>query len=214
MLDNQNQSDLFAQSAENSTIILQGTGLSATYLRSFISSEQADTLFAELLNTVAWQQDEITVYGKRHLTPRLSCWMGEAWMSYTYSNHTMQPNAWQYLPKQIKQMVEVYTGESFNSVLLNYYRDGQDSNGWHADDEPELGTNPVIASVSLGAGRDFLLRHKRDYSIKHKLHLEHGSLLMMQGCTQEHWQHHLPKRAQAGARINLTFRKIVRPSSQ
>lgn len=214
MLDNQNQSDLFAQSAENSPISLQGEGLSATYLRSFISSEQADIWFAELLNTVTWQQDEITVYGKRHLTPRLSCWMGESWMAYTYSNHTMQPKAWQYLPKQIKQMVEAHTGESFNSVLLNYYRDGQDSNGWHADDEPELGMNPVIASVSLGAGRDFLLRQKRDHSIKHKLYLEHGSLLMMQGRTQEQWQHHVPKRAHAGARMNLTFRKMVHPSSQ
>ena len=129
-------------------------------------------------------------------------------MAYSYSQHTMQPHSWQDLPLIIKQRIELATGETFNSVLINYYRDGKDSNGWHADDEPELGSKPVIASLSLGAARDFHLRSKRDHSNKHKLNLQHGSLLIMRGATQQQWQHHVPKRASAGPRINLTFRTI------
>jgi len=121
----------------------------------------------------------------------------------------MQPRPWRALPLEIKQQIEAATGEVFNSVLINFYRDGQDSNGWHADDEPELGYEPVIASFSLGAKRDFHLREKRDHSNKVKIGLDPGSLLMMRGQTQATWQHQIPKRANATARINLTFRTIV-----
>ncbi len=162
------------------------------------------------MSSVNWSQDEIVVYGKRHLTPRLSCWMGEPWMSYSYSQHTMQPEPWQSCPREILQKLEASHGDTFNSVLINLYRDGKDSNGWHADDEPELGKRPVIASVSLGAARDFYMREKANHSNKVKLNLAHGSLLIMSGDTQSLWQHHLPKRANSGPRINLTFRTMVK----
>ena len=113
----------------------------------------------------------------------------------------------------IKSIVEAETNHQFNSVLINYYRDGQDSTGWHADDEPELGKDPVIASISLGATRDFQLRHNRDKNQKISIALQHGSLLLMQGTTQSCWQHQIPKRVQAEPRINLTFRTIKAPSN-
>jgi alkylated DNA repair dioxygenase AlkB len=109
---------------------------------------------------------------------------------------------------EIKRQIESVSGEKFNSVLINLYRDGQDSNGWHADDEPELGEAPVIASLSLGATRDFDLRLKQDHTTKARLALQHGSLLIMRGSTQQYWQHQIPKRSQVGARVNLTFRTV------
>jgi len=151
----------------------------------------------------------IQVYGKSHLTPRLSCWMGDKNAVYGYSHTVMQPVAWDSKILHIKQKIENVTNESFNSVLINYYRDGKDSNGWHSDDEPELGVNPVIASLSLGAPRDFHLRHKTNKKLTHKMSLTSGSLLVMSGTTQQYWQHHIPKRAKAEGRINLTFRTII-----
>ncbi len=180
------------------------------YLPEFYRSEPAWSLFEGISQQTQWQQDRLTVYGKEHLAPRLSCWFGEPWMDYTYSNHTMRASRLTPLLLEIKEKIETHSGNRFNSVLVNYYRDGQDSNGWHSDDEPELGDNPIIASLSLGAPRDFHLRHKVDPSLKHKMSLEHGSLLMMRGQTQSRWQHHIPKRAKADGRINLTFRTILR----
>ncbi len=206
------QGNLFVDPLSSETFVLQREGLDIRYQENWVSAEIADYWFDCLLSEIEWQQDTVTVYGKKHLTPRLSYWMGEHWMSYTYSRNTMQAHPWQDLPLIIKQKIEKATGHQFNSVLINYYRDGQDSNGWHADDEPELGDEPVIASLSLGAVRDFHFRSKRDHSKKHKLCLRNGSLLTMQGATQSQWQHHVPKRASAGSRINLTFRRMVRSS--
>lgn len=205
--DNRSQGDLFARS-EDPIQHIQNNGLDVSYQPSAICEELANQWFAALLEDVHWKQDVVTVYGKEHLTPRLSCWMGESWMSYSYSNTTMRPVPWQAFVQQIKQQVEEVSGEQFNSVLINYYRNGQDSNGWHSDDEPELGPEPLIASLSLGATRDFYLREKKHYANKLSFSLEHGSLLVMRGKTQSHWQHHVPKRATAGPRINLTFRTI------
>lgn len=210
----QYQGQLFNEPASSETNVLQKAGLDIEYRQHFVDQALAQTWFELLLAEVPWQQDEITVYGKKHLTPRLSCWMGESWMSYTYSRHTMRPRPWQALPLEIMRFVEAATDETFNSVLINYYRDGRDSNGWHADDEPELGIEPVIASLSLGASRDFHLRNKSDHSQKYKMRLEHGSLLIMRGQTQSCWQHHVPKRVNVGPRVNLTFRTIVRRSNQ
>ena len=182
------------------------------YLPEYYCCDQAWLLFEAISQQTQWQQDRLTVYGKEHLAPRLSCWFGEPWMDYTYSNHTMTASSLTPLLLEIKAKIETRSGNRFNSVLVNYYRDGQDSNGWHSDDEPELGENPIIASLSLGAPRDFHLRHKFDKALKHKVSLEHGSLLMMRGPTQSRWQHHIPKRARADGRINLTFRTILRPS--
>lgn len=179
-----------------------------TYWPAFLEAGSAWTLFEELLQQTAWRQERITLYGKTHDVPRLSSWVADKGADYAYSNMTMQAEPWSKTLLKIKLGVEQTTGHTYNSVLLNYYRDGQDSNGWHSDDESELGRNPVIASVSLGQSRDFHLRHKIERQLKHKMALEHGSLLLMQGPTQHRWQHHVPKRAKVGTRINLTFRTI------
>lgn len=179
-----------------------------SYWREFLNQEVAWQWYERLRDNTIWRQEKITIYGKQHFVPRLSCWMADEGLDYRYSNMTMNPVAWSKDVLSIKAQLERKIGVQFNSVLLNFYRSGQDSNGWHADNEPELGENPVIASVSLGAARDFHLRHNQDSQLKHQIALQHGSLLIMQGATQSHWQHHIPKRANAEPRINLTFRTI------
>ncbi len=213
MSETQYQGQLFAESESNETVVIKRDGLDIKYLPNFVDAVEAEAWFQFLLQDITWRQDVITVYGKRHLTPRLSCWMGETWMSYRYSQHTMSPCPWQELPMQIKKRVEAASNEHFNSVLINYYRDGRDSNGWHSDDEPELGPNPSIASLTLGAARDFQLREKSDHSNKLVFNLAPGSLLLMRGTTQSRWQHQVPKRKHAEARINLTFRQMLRSSA-
>jgi len=203
MSSNQYQSGMF----ENKTDVLQLRDAEVEYQREFYSNEAAQRIFTQILNDTQWRQDTITVYGKQHLTPRLSYWVGEDWMDYSYSNHTMKANAWSQCLLDIKERIEQQTGDLFNSVLLNYYRDGQDSNGWHSDDEPELGEQPTIASLSLGGARDFQMRKKDDKTQKCVIKLEHGSLLTMRGRTQSHWQHQIPKRAQTAG-----FRQTVYPS--
>ena len=206
MPQDQYQSSMF----QSQTHVLKLFEADVEYWPQLYSPERGMALYRELLDEIDWQQDRVTVYGKQHLAPRLSRWFGEPWMDYSYANHTMKASPMTTLLKEIQIEVEQQSGERFNSVLANYYRDGSDSNGWHSDDEPELGCNPVIASLSFGAPRDFHLRHKRNKDLKHKMTLENGSLLMMRGSTQSCWQHHIPKRAQAQGRINLTFRTIVR----
>ena len=179
------------------------------YNAFFYSQNESLNLYQYLLKHIDWQQETIRVYGKLHLTPRLSCWMGDENSVYGYSHTVMKPTTWDKQVLAIKNKIELATDESFNSVLINYYRDGKDSNGWHSDNEPELGINPVIASLSLGASRDFHLRHKGNKQLTHKMSLTNGSLLMMSGTTQQYWQHHIPKRASAKGRINLTFRTII-----
>jgi len=180
------------------------------YAQHFLSLEQADRLFAELVTQVPWQQAEIRLFGKSVMTPRLSCWMGDASAVYRYSNTTFLPEAWLNSILALKNQLETAVGCTFNSVLLNYYRNGQDAMGWHSDDEPELGAQPAIASLSLGAERRFLLREKTKNARSMGLPLAHGSLLLMQGDSQIKFQHALPRTAKSiGARINLTFRKIL-----
>jgi alkylated DNA repair dioxygenase AlkB len=179
------------------------------YFPDFLSKKEADSLFQELLENTPWQQDEITVYGKKHLQPRLTALYGNEGKHYSYSNITMQPHSWTLTLQKIKSLVENISETNFTTVLLNYYRDGSDSNGWHADNEKELGTNPVIASLSLGAERSFQLKHNSDVSQKKTIILENGSLLLMKGTTQHFWKHQIPKTAKPVApRINLTFRII------
>ena len=178
------------------------------YIPEFIADEPAWDLFERLRADTDWRQETIRLYDKTHLVPRLSCWMGDAGLDYAYSNMTMHPVPWSNTVQALLRKIETASKHKFNSVLLNYYRDGRDSVAWHSDDEPELGTNPVIASLSLGANRDFHLKHKSKPTQRHSLTLEHGSLLLMQGATQHNWLHQVPKRAQAQSRINLTFRAI------
>jgi alkylated DNA repair dioxygenase AlkB len=179
------------------------------YFPDFLSKIESDSLFQELLQNILWQQDEITVYGKKHLQPRLTALYGNEGKPYSYSTIVMQPHDWTESLQKIKSLVESASGTNFTSVLLNYYRNGRDSNGWHADNEKELGTNPIIASISLGAQRSFQLKHNTDPNLKKTIILEHGSLLLMKGATQHFWKHQIPKTTKhIEPRINLTFRII------
>lgn len=176
---------------------------------NFLSRDQADHLFTILRETIPWRQDEIRVFGKTYLQPRLTALYGNNGSSYTYSGITMVPEPFTPELLSLKSMVENYAGHAFTTCLLNLYRDGSDSNGWHADDEKELGPNPVIASVSLGQARTFHLKHRSQKSLRYRMELEHGSLLVMGGPMQHHWLHQVPKtRRPVAPRINLTFRKI------
>ena len=163
-------------------------------------------VFARLLADTAWRIETVVVYGKRHPQPRLTAWHGEA--SYTYSGLRLAPLPMTPLLAQLRAAVEAATGHRYNSVLLNYYRDGADSMGMHSDDEPELGPAPAIASLSYGATRSFVLRHKRSKRTL-KLDLSDGNLLLMAGAMQQNWLHGINKTArQTGPRLNLTFRYV------
>jgi len=173
------------------------------------ATDEAAYLFDELRGGIDWQEEEVVIFGQRRRVPRLVAWHGDPGASYTYSGTLHEPLRWTPPLLQVRRRVEELAGRQFNAVLLNRYRDGRDGMGWHADDEPELGSDPIIASVSLGAVRRFCLRHRRRKDAKLELRLPHGSLLLMSGATQHHWVHAVPKTAIAvGERINLTFRRV------
>jgi alkylated DNA repair dioxygenase AlkB len=179
------------------------------YYPQFFDKEQADSIYTELLQKINWQQDNITVFGRTHPQPRLTALYGNEGKPYSYSNITMQPHPWNSHLQKIKHYLEATTACEFTTVLLNQYRDGKDSNGWHADNEKELGPNPIIASLSFGAERVFQLKHNTLADAKKSITLEHGSLLLMKGTTQHFWKHQIPKTAKPiETRINLTFRTI------
>lgn len=164
-------------------------------------------VMARLLAETDWREETVVVYGKRHLQPRLSAWYGDA--AYTYSGLRLQPAPFTPLLHTLRHAVETATGHPFNSVLLNYYRNERDSMGMHSDDEPELGPSPAIASLSFGAARTFILKHKHNKRTV-RVELTDGSLLLMAGETQKHWLHGINKMTRMlQARINLTFRNIV-----
>ncbi len=178
--------------------------------KNFLYDGQAERLYEELLENIEWQQDLIKFYGRKISLPRLTAWYGDAGISYTYSGILMQPHPWTLTLSQIKGWIESKTKYKFNSVLLNQYRNGNDSVAWHSDDEPELGKAPIIASLSLGASRKFELRSKlQPSSDKIEILLNSGDLIVMGGETQQNWHHQIPKmRRVKEARINLTFRNI------
>ena len=177
---------------------------------AFFSIEESDRLMDTLKTTVAWRQEPILIYGKQVMQPRLTAWYGDENASYRYSGIEMKPLPWIPVLSMIRDRIRSHTGFEFNSVLLNQYRDGKDSMGWHRDNEPELGKHPVIASVSFGASRRFLFRKYREHDQKREITLGHGSLLIMKGETQTHWEHSIPKMLRLNQpRINLTFRWIV-----
>ena len=171
----------------------------------------ASSLLARLLNDIPWQQEALRIAGKRINVPRLQCWMGDRSSLYGYSGMRLQPEPWQASVLTIRQRAEDLAGVKFNSVLLNYYRDGQDSVAWHADDERELGIDPIIASVSLGAERYFQLKPKeKGTGVNYRLLLRHGSILVMGKGLQSKWLHQLPKVTGLHLpRVNLTFRQIL-----
>ena len=183
------------------------------YREAFLAAGEADDCLQRLWQELDWEQREITLFGRRVLQPRLIAWYGDSNANYAYSGLRLKPKAWHPLLLALKGRVEEASGGFFNSVLVNAYRDGNDSMGWHSDDEPELGTSPRIASLSLGAERAFLLRRasvlRKPGEKSRKLLLTHGSLLLMCGDSQKHFQHSIPKtRSGTGLRINLTYRLV------
>lgn len=175
---------------------------------SFFNKLESDNFFKLLREKVLWKQESMNIYGTNVNFPRLTAWYGDDDKLYSFSGITLKPNPWIIEILEIKNRIEPKSNVIFNSVLLNLYRNGKDSISWHTDAEPELGKNPVIASVNFGAARKFQLRHIKT---KEKLEIEltHGSLLIMQGELQHYWQHQVTKSNKiVGERINLTFRII------
>lgn len=180
------------------------------YYDNFLTHQQADSYYEQLKNRLAWRNDKIWLFGRWVAQPRLVAWHADKGLDYTYSGMTMEAQAWVAPLLTLKAQIEQKIGHSFNSVLANYYRNGQDSMGWHSDDEKELGKMPVMASLSLGVERRFRFKHKKNKDLRLAIQLKHGSLLIMQGKTQTYWQHTIPKsKPVTEGRINLTFRTIV-----
>lgn len=177
---------------------------------AFFPAAEADRLLDELVETTEWRQDSMKMFGELKPLPRLTAWYGDPGARYVYSGIVNEPLPWTKALAEVKDAVEAASGVPFNGVLLNRYRTGRDSMGWHADDESEFGEHPVIASVSFGGTRNFQLKHKRRKELKASVELTHGNLLVMRGGTQANWLHQVPKTAKpVGERLNLTFRRIV-----
>lgn len=208
------QTDLFGNiiSAKSSpkmnsglTVINNGEYL---FYPNFFSKTESDLFFQKFKSEILWKQESMNMYGKQVMFPRLTAWYGDNDKPYSFSGITLSPHSWSKELLEIKNKIEPIAKTQFNSVLLNQYRNGNDSISWHTDAEKELGTNPIIGSVNFGATRKFQLRH---IETKEKIEIEltHGSLLIMQGELQHFWQHQVPKTTQkVNERINLTFREI------
>lgn len=180
-------------------------GGTLNYDSAFYSKSEADAILEKLKVETPWKQER----GRFGPFPRLTAWYADDGLAYSYSGVTHHGIAWTEMLAQIRRDIEEVTRATFNSLLLNYYRDGSDSMGYHADDERELGVNPIIASLSFGGVRTFHLKHNKTRE-KLTFELAHGSLLVMGGTSQHHWIHAVPKtKAQVGERINLTFRRII-----
>lgn len=181
------------------------------YYPNLIGFEKGMALYEHLTSQLVWQQPEIQVYGKKHRIPRLQSYVAAPDVQYAYSNHKLDNQAWTEPLQAIRKKLSQHYQCEFNALLLNWYRDGLDTMGWHSDDEPELGPDPVIISLSLGASRKFKIKHKQTGQV-YDLLLEHGSCLVMYGESQRAYQHALPKQTKVkGGRVNLTFRTIINP---
>lgn len=198
--------DLFSQEKQHFKL----PNAELIYIPNFFTPHQSDAYFRAIKDQTNWRHDDITVFGKTYKQPRLTALFGDNNQSYSYSNIVMHPDAFTEDLQSIKTKVEEFSEETFNTLLINLYRDGNDSNGWHADNEKELGENPVIASVSFGEARPFHFKHRKLKDQRHKLVLNHGSLLVMKGEMQQHWLHQIAKtKKNIAPRINLTFRKLI-----
>ena len=195
---------------KNSSLI-KADNLSVEYIENFFDYDQSQLYMNHLTNDIKWKREKIRMWGREIVTKKRIAWYADEGKSYTYSGSTFHPDQWNELLLEIKKHVEQYIRFQFNSVLLNEYPNGKVGMGWHSDDERELGIDPIIASLSFGANRDFIFKHKTDKCFENiKIHLKSGSLLLMLGSTQHHWKHSLPKRLKVREpRINLTFRKIL-----
>tara|TARA_B100000941_G_scaffold289038_1_gene267169 strand:+ start:1092 stop:1697 length:606 start_codon:yes stop_codon:yes gene_type:complete len=180
------------------------------YYQKFLSIKEASYFFDTFISKIPWRKDDIKVYGKIYPQPRLTSLHSYKPSTYTYSGLTLKPQPMTTELLSLLERIKSVCNHEFNCVLLNLYRDGSDSNGWHADNEKELGVHPQIASISLGSNRFFHFKHRRIKSENYKIELQHGSLLLMEGPMQEYWLHQIPKtKKPISQRINLTFRKII-----
>ena len=203
--------DLFADEpgSTGSSMKISMPDADVLYFARLFDPCEANSLFVQLQQNIEWQQEKIKLYGQLHDLPRLTAWYGDPAVTYSYSGISITSLEWIDALLEIKRRIENVSDYSFNSVLLNRYRNGSDGVSWHADNEPELGQNPVIGSVSFGAARPFQLKHKT-LDERHKIILENGSYLLMKGGTQHCWLHQIPKSKRVlGERINLTFRLIA-----
>jgi alkylated DNA repair dioxygenase AlkB len=202
--------NLFAASAGFERIPMPDADVS--YLEHLPLAQPHDEMLRRLISEIAWRSEEVAMWGRKIPQPRLTAWHGDAGSVYAYSGIELHPAPWTPMLLDIKTRIEEATGSTFNSVLLNYYRDHHDSIGFHSDNELELGERPVIASLSLGEERTFILKHKRSKAVEPvRLRSPSGSLLLMKGDTQRYWRHGIPKESRpCGPRVNLTFRTIVR----
>ena len=182
----------------------------AIHLPGFLKVEEADSLFEVLLRNTPWDQLPVKIFGRTVLQPRLTAFYADQGTAYKYSGLTLTPLEWTSQLKILRMSVEKQSGSIFNSALVNLYRHGEDYMGWHRDNEASLGHNPVIASISLGAVRKFQMRMYGSRENLISLDLANGSLLLMQGASQQNWEHRLPKMSKLSeARINITFRNIL-----
>ncbi|MAJ28839.1 hypothetical protein CBD41_05465 [bacterium TMED181] len=198
--------------------VLDFPDASLEYFSGLFDADDQQDLHSRLKSELHWNQGQIKLYGKEHQIPRLEAWHGDPGARYGYSGTELEPQPWTPVLEDIRRALSDFRSDLiFNSVLGNWYRDGEDAMGWHSDDEKELGPHPCIASLSFGHGRDIRFRHRFKKDIEAvKIHLEPGSLLLMEGATQENWQHEIPRRRgknAPGERINLTFRTIRFPRS-
>lgn len=195
-------------SESNDTDLIKINNGEYIYIPNFYKKEIADKYLHRLISDIKWKQESMKMYGKEIPFPRLTSWYGDNDKPYSFSGIKLQPNPWSPGLLKIKSDIEPKAEVSFNSVLLNRYRNGSDSISWHTDAEKELGTNPVIASVNFGAERKFQLKHK-ETNERIDILLKHGSLLIMQGELQHFWKHQIPKSKKVNQeRVNLTFRVI------
>ena len=190
----------------------QSKGLPTDYLEyrpGMFCVAESDRLLEKFIQDTPWRQTIQKMYDKEIVTPRLSAWYGDFGTDYSAAGEVADPNPWTEELLHIKALVEPIAGVKFNSVLLNYYRDGNDSVAWHSDSEKILGSHPIIASVSFGQVRSFDIRNKLDHTEKYSVRLEHGSFLLMKAGLQEQWEHRIAKSTKSmKARINLTFRVV------
>ena len=201
------QLNMFLSESNDADLIKINNG-EYIYIPNFYKKEIADKYLQRLISDIKWKQESMKMYGKEIPFPRLTSWYGDNDKPYSFSGIKLQPNPWSPGLLKIKSDIEPKAEVSFNSVLLNRYRDGSDSISWHTDAEKELGTNPVIASVNFGAERKFQLKHK-ETNERIDILLKHGSLLIMQGELQHFWKHQIPKSKKVNQeRVNLTFRVI------
>jgi alkylated DNA repair dioxygenase AlkB len=206
-MDEYKQYSLFNNENKNS---FEKDHLNIDYVKNYFNEEESIYFLQTLKDKIKWNQDYIKFYGKTHPLPRLTAWYGDRNKGYTYSGIPMTPNSWNTELLELKKRVDQYANINFNSVLLNFYRSGNDSVSWHSDDEKELGAQPIIGSVSFGGIRKFRLRNKKNKKLIHNIELENGSLLIMSGLTQKYWEHEIPKtKKKVAERVNLTFRSIL-----